>query len=88
MDYRIINSTMGAWRACIGKVARKEYLKTYVVKLMQPDGSIILGRVSEPRFLIQIPLDLKSISEDQRRIIIASRKGQTKQIYEVISTAQ
>jgi len=65
---------MGAFRACLGKIARKEFILSPRVTLMRSDGSTIPGRLSEPRFFVQMPLNIKEVSEDERRIILAARK--------------
>uniref|UniRef100_A0A1I7XRJ6 Uncharacterized protein n=1 Tax=Heterorhabditis bacteriophora TaxID=37862 RepID=A0A1I7XRJ6_HETBA len=40
-----------AWRACLGKVSRAQYLRRYPIRLIQPDGSSIEILASEPRKL-------------------------------------
>ncbi len=38
-----------AWRACIGKITRKDYLYRYQTRVVQPDGSSFMIRSEEPR---------------------------------------
>jgi hypothetical protein len=41
---------------------------------MRPDGSIIFGRFNEPQTFIQLPLDLRSADDVEKRIRIADRR--------------
>ncbi|KAK6059869.1 hypothetical protein COOONC_02476 [Cooperia oncophora] len=38
-----------AWRACLGKISRSQYLRHYPVTLIRPDGSTLEIRYLEPR---------------------------------------
>uniref|UniRef100_A0A0N4ZNS7 39S ribosomal protein L55, mitochondrial n=1 Tax=Parastrongyloides trichosuri TaxID=131310 RepID=A0A0N4ZNS7_PARTI len=69
-------------RASITNVGRKKYVKEYVAEVMKADGSIVYGRFKEPYHLVQLPLDLNSLSEDERRQILAARKPKAKKIEE------
>lgn len=47
---RSVHSGRGnAWRACLGKISRSQYLRHYPVKLIRADGSTIEIRFLEPR---------------------------------------
>lgn len=63
-----------AYRACLGKIRREKFIRQYNIKMMTPDGSLITARVLEPRYFLQMPVDLKSLNDDERRLRIASRK--------------
>ncbi|CAD6196873.1 unnamed protein product [Caenorhabditis auriculariae] len=69
-----------AWRASLGKVSRKEYLKRFQVRLIRPDGSTIMVPSSEPRQVFQSAIDIKQLSEDERRQRLAARKPKAKKI--------
>ncbi|KAI6180998.1 Dolichol-phosphate mannosyltransferase subunit 1 [Aphelenchoides besseyi] len=79
---RIHTSTALAntYRACLGRPTRQLYRKEYRVTLMQPDGSTIHARLNEPRCLIQMPVDLRTATDDEKRRRMALRKPQSKQI--------
>lgn len=50
---------------------------------MKPDGSVVFARSSEPRVLIQLPVDLRTADEYERRIRIAERRPTMKRAFEV-----
>ncbi|XP_075070242.1 large ribosomal subunit protein mL55 [Mixophyes fleayi] len=54
-------------RASIGRSGRKSYLRTYPVLLIQPDGSTITIQYKEPRRILTMPLDITTLSEEQRK---------------------
>ncbi|VDM49789.1 unnamed protein product [Toxocara canis] len=51
---------------------------------MRPDGSTIQIRAAEPREFVQLPVDLKALTEEERRHRLAARKLKVKQIKEDI----
>ncbi|EFP06917.1 hypothetical protein GCK72_016138 [Caenorhabditis remanei] len=67
-----------AWRASLGKISRRDYLHRYQVKFIRPDGSTIMVPASEPRQTFQSAIDLKQLSEDERRQRLAARKPKAK----------
>ncbi|KAL3118968.1 hypothetical protein niasHT_003751 [Heterodera trifolii] len=73
---------MTAWRLCLGKIRRKEMVRLYKVKIMRSDGSVIFGRCDEPREIIQLPVDLRTLNDDERRMRIAERKPIAKKVVE------
>jgi hypothetical protein len=74
---------MGAFRACLGKIGRREFIHQPLVRLMRPDGSVVTARCAEPRHLVQLPLNLAKLSDDQRRIVVAGRRGTVQRKREV-----
>jgi len=50
---------------------------------MRPDGSVVFARTAEPRVLIQLPIDLRTADEYERRIRIAERRPMVKREFEV-----
>ncbi|KIH42268.1 hypothetical protein ANCDUO_27749 [Ancylostoma duodenale] len=69
-----------AWRACLGKICRSQYLRHYPVRLIRPDGSSIEIRYLEPRSVVQLPVDVNALSEDEKRQRLAARKPKAKKI--------
>ncbi|CCD73146.1 39S ribosomal protein L55, mitochondrial [Caenorhabditis elegans] len=67
-----------AWRASLGKISRRDYLHRYQVKFIRPDGSTIMVPAAEPRQTFQSAVDLKQLSEDERRQRLAARKPKAK----------
>uniref|UniRef100_A0A915NR51 Protein MAK16 homolog n=1 Tax=Meloidogyne floridensis TaxID=298350 RepID=A0A915NR51_9BILA len=49
---------------------------------MRPDGSVVFARTAEPRVLIQLPIDLRTADEYERRIRIAERRPMVKREFE------
>ncbi|KAM9307907.1 large ribosomal subunit protein mL55 [Gastrophryne carolinensis] len=54
-------------RACIGRSGRTTYLRNYPLLLVQPDGSTITVHYKEPRRLLTMPIDVTTLSEEERR---------------------
>ncbi|VDO61213.1 unnamed protein product [Heligmosomoides polygyrus] len=72
-----------AWRACLGKISRSQYLRHYPVKLIRADGSTIEIRFLEPRAVVQLPVDLNALTEEEKRHRLAARKPKAKKIVQV-----
>ncbi|XP_055319969.1 39S ribosomal protein L55, mitochondrial [Sitodiplosis mosellana] len=62
--------------AGITKTHRLLYCRVYPTTLVQPDGSTITIRYHEPRQIIQLPLDLTTLTEEERKRRLESRKPQ------------
>uniref|UniRef100_A0A914Y1S3 Uncharacterized protein n=1 Tax=Panagrolaimus superbus TaxID=310955 RepID=A0A914Y1S3_9BILA len=71
---------LNAYRASLGKIRRRKYIKEYETLIMHSDGSIVPARTKEPRHFIQFPANLSNLSEDERRQRLAARKPKTKKI--------
>ncbi|VDN01646.1 unnamed protein product [Thelazia callipaeda] len=56
-----------AHRVGISRIKRNKYVRQYYVTLLQPDGSTIKMRASEPLDLIQMPFNLDMLTDDERR---------------------
>uniref|UniRef100_A0A0K0G1S2 39S ribosomal protein L55, mitochondrial (inferred by orthology to a human protein) n=1 Tax=Strongyloides venezuelensis TaxID=75913 RepID=A0A0K0G1S2_STRVS len=72
------------YRASISNIGRPLHIKDYIVEVMRSDGSIVPARVSEPFQLIQLPADIKTMSEDERRQRLAARKIKVKVVKEEV----
>uniref|UniRef100_A0A914HWI7 Uncharacterized protein n=1 Tax=Globodera rostochiensis TaxID=31243 RepID=A0A914HWI7_GLORO len=73
---------MTAWRACLGKIRRKEFVRLYKVRILRSDGSLIFGRCDEPREILKLPADLRTLSDDEQRMRIAERKTAVRKVVE------
>ncbi|KAJ1366579.1 60S ribosomal protein L11 [Parelaphostrongylus tenuis] len=72
-----------AWKcvACLsGKICRHQYLRHYPVTLVRPDGSTIEIRYLEPRSVVELPVDVNALSEEEKRQRLAARKPKAKKI--------
>uniref|UniRef100_A0AC35TZ62 KOW domain-containing protein n=1 Tax=Rhabditophanes sp. KR3021 TaxID=114890 RepID=A0AC35TZ62_9BILA len=67
-------------RASITNVGRTNYIKGYLVEVMRGDGSVVMARCNQPYHVAQLPLDLKSLSDEERRQRLAARKPKSKKV--------
>ncbi|MFH4975203.1 hypothetical protein AB6A40_001912 [Gnathostoma spinigerum] len=79
-----ISGRQNAYRASISKVARKTYLRPYAISIMRPDGSTIEARALEPRELIQFPVDMKTLNDEERRVRLTSRRMKKQKVVEEV----
>ncbi|PSN30485.1 39S ribosomal protein L55 [Blattella germanica] len=72
--FRYLNSNT----ASVCKVRREVYTWLYPTKVVLPDGSSINIRHHEPRAIIKLPLDLSTLSEEERLLRLERRKPKQK----------
>ncbi|GAB0089534.1 39S ribosomal protein L55, mitochondrial [Sergentomyia squamirostris] len=79
---RSISSTT----AGITKIHRSVYARTYSpTVVVLPDGSSFNIRYHEPRQIIRLPLDVNTLSEEERKIRLDRRKPKKKiRVYEEV----
>ncbi|XP_053177753.1 39S ribosomal protein L55, mitochondrial [Scomber japonicus] len=54
-------------RTSVVRCGRQRYERLYPVMLVRPDGSTFNIRYKEPRRILMMPVDLSSLSEEERR---------------------
>ncbi|KAJ3599839.1 hypothetical protein NHX12_033793 [Muraenolepis orangiensis] len=54
-------------RTSVVRCGRQKYERVYPVLLVRPDGSTINIRYKEPRRILMMPVDLSTLSEEQRK---------------------
>lgn len=64
--------------AAITKTHRRIYLRTYPTILQCPDGSTINMKYHEPVGVIRLPLDLSTLSEEEKKDRLKKRTPKTK----------
>ncbi|XP_068091269.1 large ribosomal subunit protein mL55 [Hyperolius riggenbachi] len=69
---------LNANRTCTGRSGRATYLRTYPVLLVQPDGSTITINYKEPRRVLTMPIDITTLSEQERKARQKLRDGAKK----------
>uniref|UniRef100_A0A8R1Y975 39S ribosomal protein L55, mitochondrial n=1 Tax=Onchocerca volvulus TaxID=6282 RepID=A0A8R1Y975_ONCVO len=56
-----------AHRAAISRIKRAKYVRQYYVTLLHPDGSTVGIRATEPMDLIQMPFNMDTLTDEERR---------------------
>ncbi|XP_071368197.1 large ribosomal subunit protein mL55 [Centroberyx affinis] len=54
-------------RVSVVRCGRQKYARLYPVLLVRPDGSTINIRYKEPRRILMMPVDLSTLSEEERQ---------------------
>ncbi|XP_050535326.1 39S ribosomal protein L55, mitochondrial [Daktulosphaira vitifoliae] len=73
-----VHRTFSSNSTAITKIHRNVYPRHYLTKIVKPDGSSFTIRYHEPRMIIKLPLDLNSISEEEKKRRIEARKPKKK----------
>ncbi|XP_055968346.1 large ribosomal subunit protein mL55 [Sorex fumeus] len=66
-------------RASLTRVHRQAYARLYPVLLVRQDGSTIHIRYREPRRMLVMPLDLDSLTPEERRTRFRKREAQLRE---------
>ncbi|ESO12378.1 hypothetical protein HELRODRAFT_63394, partial [Helobdella robusta] len=61
-------------KAAVSRLNRKVYVEVYPTLLIYPNGSMVTLRYKEPRRIIQLPLDLSTLSEKEKLARQSKRK--------------
>ncbi|CAI9725479.1 Hypothetical predicted protein [Octopus vulgaris] len=69
-------------RTSMCKINRSIYKRMYPVTLVQPDGSTIVIRYKEPRRIITLPIDIETLTPEQKKLQLQKRKP--KRIIQVV----
>ncbi|KAG7228927.1 hypothetical protein INR49_008705 [Caranx melampygus] len=59
---------LNSCRTSIVRCDRQRYERLYPVMLVRPDGSTVNIRYTDPRRIIMMPVNLSSLSEEERRV--------------------
>ncbi|XP_073675872.1 large ribosomal subunit protein mL55 [Garra rufa] len=61
-------------RTCVVRFGRQKYERLYPVLLVRPDGSTINIRYKEPRRIMKMPVDITTLTEEERKIRMRKRE--------------
>ncbi|XP_034242653.1 39S ribosomal protein L55, mitochondrial [Thrips palmi] len=67
--------------ALVTKIHRESFLRTYPTLVVQADGSSFYIRYQEPRSIIQLPLDVSTLTPEELKIRLAKRNPKKKVVY-------
>merc|ERR1712170_129474 len=65
-------------RASVTRINRIYYAHTYPTLLVKPDGSTINIKYKVPRGIIRLPVDISTLSEEDKAMRLAKRKPKEK----------
>ncbi|XP_051930298.1 39S ribosomal protein L55, mitochondrial isoform X2 [Hippocampus zosterae] len=64
---RALPARLNSNRTSVVRCGRQKYERLFPVMLVRPDGSTVNIRYAEPRRILMMPVDLSTLSEEQRR---------------------
>ncbi|XP_019711425.1 large ribosomal subunit protein mL55 isoform X3 [Hippocampus comes] len=64
---RTLPARLNSNRTSVVRCSRQKYERLFPVMLVRPDGSTVNIRYTEPRRILMMPVDLSTLSEEQRR---------------------